>query len=724
MPQPDGTMVSVSLVGDEFYHFNTTADGYTIILTEAGSYVYAQREGMNLVPTEILAHDQGNRTAAELEFLANTHKRLVDELGVAESHVRRVKRNVDLSNFDFENFRGCVILIDFSDKQFLSSDPKTFYSDLFNTENLAVFHDYFHDRDVTCPGSVRDYFNDQSNGVFAPPFDVYGPYRATFGKDTIQAKSYMCEKTKRDIFKNALKAADSEVDFKKYDNNHDGKIDMVYFLVAGYSSSYQGNNEGYLWPHAGNMEEMGIFLDNKEFGRYASSTELYGPESNPSDVATEGIGTVCHEFSHVLGLPDFYDTDYSGSGGQSHHPGEWDVMAGGSDYNHGRCPAGYTFFERYALGWADARPLNQVGTYTLNPVNTSREGYILRTPVENEFFTIENRQKTGWDLYLPGHGMIVTRVDSTNVDVWSNNQVNCDPNHNYFEMLRAGKSTSGDNSSDPFPGSTDNNMITNGTDPSLTTWGGYANDFYITEIKESKDGVITFNVIEESSLLTLVENFESMPVSTGTSDKNVEGQIAKWSFTKCGVRAPGDDKANDTNSVMMKLPSYFFSTTPIYYNAYMASLTVFNTTTSTAKYSLEYSVENNAEGNPIWLTAISMTGSEQAEVPAKRMRVCYWQLDLKNTQPALFRIYERAGHKNNATYVDDFTIYYTGEEGGPCEYLVGDVNRDGEVNIADVNDVLNVILSGNAPVSSPADVTDDGEVNIADVNMIINLILK
>ena len=101
---------------------------------------------------------------------------------------------------------------------------------------------------------------------------------------------------------------------------------------------------------------------------------------------------MAHEFSHVLGLPDFYDTDYEKSGGQSHDPGEWDVMAGGGDYNYGRCPAGYTFFERYALGWAEVRNLTEPGTYTLNPVNTSREGFILRSPVEDEFFTIENRQ--------------------------------------------------------------------------------------------------------------------------------------------------------------------------------------------------------------------------------------------------------------------------------------------------------------------------------------------
>lgn len=126
-------------------------------------------------------------------------------------------------------------------------------------------------------------------------------------------------------------------------------------------------------------------------------------------------------------------------------------MAGGADYNHGRSPVGYSYYERYALGWAQGNTITESGSYTLNPVNTSREGYILRTPVENEFFVFENRQKTGWDTYLPGHGMLVTRVDSTNINVWANNTINCNPAHNYFELLRAGNSKTGDSPSDPFP---------------------------------------------------------------------------------------------------------------------------------------------------------------------------------------------------------------------------------------------------------------------------------
>jgi len=725
MPQPDGTMLSVCLVGDEFYHFNTTADGYTIMLTDEGSYVYAQRNGMNLIPSQVLAHDAANRSASELSFLSTLSKNMVDEEQVAQGHVRRVKRNVDMSNFDFENFRGLVILIDFSDKKFATEDPQAFYSEMFSTEGFTGYHDPITNRDVACPGSVRDYFSDQSNGVFCPPFDVYGPYPATYGSSGIYAKARQCNSLSTQIFTNALRDANEEVDFTRYDNNGDGKIDMVYFLVAGYSSSFSGNLAGYLWPHASNLSYLNRYYDGKKMDRYASSTELYGFESTPSTVTVEGIGTAAHEFSHVLGLPDFYDTDYAESGGESHHPGGWDVMAGGGDYDYGRCPAGYTLYERYALGWANPVTITQSGHYSLEAVNTSRQGYILRTPVENEFFTIENRQKTGWDAYLPGHGMIVTRVDSTDLNVWAQNKVNCNPDHNYFEMLRAGNSTSGDVGSDAFPGTTGNMMINNETRPSLLTWEGYGNEFSISKITE-QNGVIYFDAMKDADNKRLVEDFETMPVSTATADQNVEGRFASWSFNKAGVRAPGEDKACDEHSVLMKTPSVFNSVTPIYYNIDLASMTVFNMSATIAKYSLEYSVENDADGNPVWITALTSKGAEAAEAPGKSRTNLYWILDLKNDQPAVFRIYQRAGNKNVANYVDNLTFFYTGEPGGPVSPIKGDVNGDGEVNIADVNAVIDVI-QGNADGAEKvrrSDVNGDGEVNIADVNAIIDIILN
>jgi M6 family metalloprotease-like protein len=727
MPQPDGTMVSVRLVGDEYYHFNTTADGYTVMLNDLGAYVYAQRVGNKLEPTSILAHDEMERGLDEIAYLASVPKGLTDRPAVEAANQRRAPRRVDLSNFDFENFRGAIILIDFTDKKFVSDDPQAFYTNLFNTRGLTSYVDPFLNQTINCLGSVCDYFSDQSDGIFEPQFDVYGPYHGKYTKyngtlgvyETFDATAADCDARHNSIFQNALAEADEDIDFTLYNSNGDNKVDMVFFLVAGYASSTQGNNDGYLWPHAGNLYMYSISLDGLWMDRYASSTELHGSERSPATVSVEGIGTPCHEFSHVLGLPDFYDTNYE-EGGMSHDPGAWDIMASGCDRDNGRTPVGYSFFERYSLGWADYTTITRKGSYSLEPVNVSRKGYILRTDVTGEFFTIENRQKAGWDTFLPGHGMIVARVDSTSTKVWSNNTVNCDPSHNYYQLLRAGNTRTGDGDDDPFPGSTGNPMITNETFPNLKTWGGVENKFNIVNITE-EDDLIKFDVVRDFTTPVLWEDFEGMPATSSTTAENVEGNFASWSFSKANVTAPGSSYAIDEHSVMMKLAGRFYMVTPVYYNIYLVGCKAYNTATrGSSKFTLECSTDGGAN----WVKMKTPAGKDDCEIPAKTNAMCYWKMDLKNNQGAMFRITQTRGQYT--TYIDDFMIYYTGEEGGPDMFTRGDVNGDNEVNIADVNTLIDVILGGNidAETMKRADVDEDNEVGISDINSLIDLILS
>ena len=72
----------------------------------------------------------------------------------------------------------------------------------------------------------------------------------------------------------------------------------------------------------------------------------------------------------------------------------------------------------------------------------------------------------------------------------------------------------------------------------------------------------------------------------------------------------------------------------------------------------------------------------------------------------------------------DNILNYTPPEPHPS-YQRGDVNCDDEVNIADVTELVNILLSGEVdPEVFPlADVNDDNEVNIADVSALINLLL-
>ena len=200
-----------------------------------------------------------------------------------------------------------------------------------------------------------------------------------------------------------------------------------------------------------------------------------------------------------------------------------------------------------------------------------------------------------------------------------------------------------------------------------------------------------------------------MTANNSTSDKDVPGRFTTWSFNKSGVRAPGAGKCNGTNSVMMKKPCSVYTTQPVAHNFFLAQATFFNPTSSTAKYKLEYSLD----GGTSWQLAYSIDSLDHVEIAGKSRLTAVWNLNLTSSQPATFRI-SMIGGGTAATYVDDISLYYIDQ--------TGDVNGDGEVNIADINAIINIIITGSA--SASGDVNGDGEINIADVNAVIDIIMR
>ena len=472
--QPDGSFVTIRLHGDEWMHFTTTEDGYSVVKDQHGYYVYADLKGGKLEATSQVAHDFKQRSATEKAFLTSVSKyqapAMKAEKAVEKNRVQQQQRRALASRraTNYSNFRGLVILVQFTDKTFSRTDYPTIANNMLNKKNYTGYDS----EEYT--GSVRDYFSDNSGGLFQPQFDVVGPV-------TVNYSQYNGNDYSLEITNAAIDAVDNQVDFSVYDGDNDGVVDLVYFIIAGNGSNYSGNNSGLWWPHRSCIlkEENGSYsykyADGVQLWDYASSVELCGWTSDPESVIIDGIGTICHEFSHVLGLPDFYDADYEKSGGQSIHPGDWSVMAGGSYNNDGRTPVGYSLYERYSVGFtAEPTKITAKGAYTLEPLYLNQKGYRIDSPVANEFFLLENRQQSAfkWDEYLPGSGLLVHRVDQTDMSVWSSNKVNCDPSHNYYEIIRAcGTDVSGQY--DVFPGPGAVTELDNNTTPAnLKTWSG------------------------------------------------------------------------------------------------------------------------------------------------------------------------------------------------------------------------------------------------------------
>ena len=702
--QPDGSQLTLRLCGDEFYHFNTTMDDYTIVQNIAGAWVYAVMNGNQLEASNVLAHDAGKRSAAELALLESTPRHLTSIAAVEGSKRARamVQGPAHIRTFDISQFRGLIILIQPKDTPFsMGTNTVQFYDEIVNAHNFSnvSFGSY-----GTWTGSVRDYFYDNTMGVFDPVFDIYGPVEVSYNAQEFKSNG-------RRAFQEALSKMNSTINYALYDGDNDGYVDNVCFVVAGYGSHVGGNPSGLLWPHESTGLGQGLY-DDKHIDKYSCSTEMGGSYGYPS---VDGIGTFCHEFTHVLGYPDMYDADY-GTNGQSHDPGTWDIMAGGSYLNGSRTPAGYSIFERYALGFANPQTITEEGSYTLNALGEGNEGFILRTPVNKEFFIMENRQKTSkWDRYLPGHGMIVARVDSTIPVRWVTNKVNNYADHNCYELLRAGNTSYGDLASDPFPGTMGVPNITNATTPSLKTWNGTNNNYSIMGITES-NGIISFNVIIAGTEKVKVESFNRIPVSS-TNPLTAVGDMATWRLAQCQMEIiEGINRA-----VAMKNPSVIQMMTPIYYNMYQVTFEVNNTSSENAKIGLSYSIDN---GNS-WTVAKTSTGASTLTVNRNSSFTSYWNVDLNNTQPVEFRITMTGGSKTSPCYIDNFKVYYNGEEGGPS-YITGDVDGNGLVDVEDVNAAINIILKLNNISDYPgsADLDGNGMVDVEDVNAMINIILK
>lgn len=706
--QPDGSMLTIVLHGDEFFHYTTTVDGYTVVKNDKGYYTYAQLDGNELVASKIIAHDEMLRSAAERKALGQLSKKLTSPKMASDGQLMRSRRNGAMRRvgadgyMDYDNFRGLIILINYKDKKFSMADPHGFYDTMVNTHD---FRGYTQDNGKFVPmtGSVRDYYYDNSNHIFDPTFDIVGPvtvdYNCTYPQGVVRPTP---------IFGAALDAVDDMINFKDYDLDGDGYVDMVFFMVAGFSSSYTGNNENYLWPHMHYLYNTPMH-DGVSFGLYACSTEISGWEIYGSRYYdTDGIGTICHEFSHVLGLPDLYDTDYGSGGGLSRHPGRWSIMSGGSGNDYGRNPVGYSLYERYSLGFAQPQLIKMDSQVTLQPLDTSNSGYRLNTHNSKEFFLIENRQSGKWDQNLPGFGMLITRVDSVDDRIWWYNEVNCNPNHMYYELLRADYQGF-DSPYDPFPGTSHVTSITNRTSPNLRTWNNNMSDIIFTDITTTADHLITFNAERDTTIKWLIEDFELMPETSSQNATEVVGTFCSWNFSKSAVSAPEVDNCNGTHAVAMKKPSSITMTAPLQVKPYAINYTVFNPTAQEAKIRVYYSLDRG----DTW------TGIENSDFTAPGRSQSSAYVSLPADAPIMLRLAQIAGKDKASIYLDDIKLYY--DEMWPVN-IQGDVNLDGELSIADANAVISMVLV-NKP-QPEGDVNGDGEVNIADINTIISLLLQ
>ena len=331
-------------------------------------------------------------------------------------------------------YHQLVILVSFRDTDFSLDHPMEYYDRLFNEPG-------FNEEKRNASGCVADYFRAQSYGLFNLKFDVYGPIKV----DTLaQPYNNPTEKTKNfggAIFHRAtLQLLDSlaagvydndgwDGDFDKYDWNNNGSINQVIYVYAGVPGNISDERSyGHIWPNTSTFTSVQT-PGGKRISNYSCSGERWPTNS----ILRCGLGTIAHEFSHCLGLPDIYPTkDEVGYSVCD----EWDLMDGGNFTNYGFCPPNYTALEKYLLGWLEFTDLDAPATVTdMKPSAEGGDVYRIKHS-DSEWYLLENRQQRDWDLGAPGKGLVIYHV-TYDGSVWRNNSVNNDRDKRRFYLVPA-----------------------------------------------------------------------------------------------------------------------------------------------------------------------------------------------------------------------------------------------------------------------------------------------
>lgn len=515
MTQSDGSRISVNIYGDEHRSMYVSADGFLLLPDASGDlcFAVASADGKGVVASEIKAADEHERTALQRQAVAAIDKDAV-VAAYRNTAVNRALRSVAQPREKINDYptigaqKVLIILARFADMDFHSADPKTAIGNMLNEKGYAY---------NGSSGSVRDYFVDNSSGQYQPEMVVYGPVTlpqnmAYYGAPSAAGAN---DSHPAEMIRDACQLLDDEIDFREYDLDGDGYIDNVYLFYPGYSQA-DGASVNTIWPHAGfAWSQLRATFDGMRLDRYACSNEI--------DLETGqlvNIGTFCHEFSHVLGLPDLYSTDYSNEA----HPGTWSLMASGGRNNGGKTPPCLSAYERYSLGWLEPEEMTpSADVVTLDDVASSNSAYIIRTGADNEYFIVENRQQRGWDSYIQGHGMLIWHIDY-DAAAWTGNYVNNDGSHQRIDLVEADGSFYADSrAGDAFPGSADIRSITDDTAPNLRSWDNSRRNIGLYNIAETKTGAVEFNVFDTSAKMPVV-------VATGATDVTPISFRCNWNL--------------------------------------------------------------------------------------------------------------------------------------------------------------------------------------------------
>lgn len=542
--QPDGTMLTIQLHGDEHFHWVTAAADDVILFNKDNAYYVAEvSEDGSLTPTTLLAHDPMKRKAEENTAIQRQASRraLFLEQGAARTEQARRAQTITGKNYFPHNGtpRVLVILTAFKDKDFTVENPEETFDDYFNGDGDINY--ISNGNKNIC--SVAKYFETVSNGKYKPQFDVVGPvtlpdsmkyYGYAGGNPNDELLTQLC--------KDACNLVKEQVNFTEYDNTGDGVAELIYILHAGYGENTGGPKET-MWAKCGTIN---ININGTTIMRGGCHSELL-KETN-----LNGIGPFIHEFSHGMGLPDIYSTTAAAQKYINQNMQSWDVMDYGIYSGNGYAPTAYTAWEQEVFGWITIKELTKPAPHiSATPLLANGTAYKIQNPIKpNEFIVLENIQKTSLNSAARGHGLLAYHIDYASNTVGMSDSPNNIKDHPRVAVIPSGglqfsttciddvtyttKQWVSTHAATPFPGTQDVKTLTD--EQALPNFCFYAGN----TTTKNPVGHSLFNIKEENGVITF-DYDEDSATGIGSPTPALSQEEEAW-YTLDGRRLSGEPK--------------------------------------------------------------------------------------------------------------------------------------------------------------------------------------
>jgi M6 family metalloprotease-like protein len=200
---------------------------------------------------------------------------------------------------------------------------------------------------------------------------------------------------------------------------------LVFFAGDGRESHTQGGDPNDPWSNYTSITPP------VRVGKYAFDEACVIAESEVAPF--ESFGVLCHEFGHLIGLPELY----APGGLPQEGIGVWGLMGQGTWVRRGTKPPHLCAWSKARLDWVEVETITESRRGVVLPA-VETEARVVKIPAAparpHEYYLLENRMRRGADEALPGEGILVWHVDES-VGGFRSGQMN--PAHKLLHLVEA-----------------------------------------------------------------------------------------------------------------------------------------------------------------------------------------------------------------------------------------------------------------------------------------------